>query len=638
MSPCSILRHGLMAAALGLATALSAGAAPFSPIVTETEGTGPHERVLRFKVNPLARFHRLDRQVPLVAPVRAAIESGKADARALRRTVEEQAFRQGLSVFSISLGIDSALTTIVEQGYVDDLLPDAASRLLPGLGTGLTYLGLGLTVYQIALGPASGDGRPEILNAYKGVSGFLLGRFGTPGVQLAMIAALPIDIALNVFGEGAWSAREDAWRQSYRKYYREMDAGAKRAALGSVGRFPPTLAERVAAIRARREGGRTINEWKILLEWYLRNMNDPGRFTNVIETEVRNYVAKFWDSPRFDEYAADVDQSIAGYARGASLTAAIRKRLEDEHYSVVMAKLIRDVLPGIARDRWLEALQAQADRLNRELRDALNAPITVEVAAYGLDAPAKFHMLLADGDSWTGTLTPCASLRVRMTRFAWVKAGFPDTIRLDAPDGAVERTFTPDPDDAHAEVVFGTPRAEGPVANLGRREGPQDCTITTRGGGQAPRQATAQRPARPDGTLQAATTAAGCTLIGRYDGSDWTAASMGQPLEDGSGTAFAPPRFDAIARLSGCRLDGVETLSDLLGDSRCRVQRVARTRTDDGRETVTRCNAEMTLEIAGVWATVDGDWQYTPFARDQLDEVGREYRKMLDRLPGAGLQ
>jgi hypothetical protein len=635
MSFCSTLRRGALAGIVCLTTT-AASAEPFSPILTETAGRGPQERVQRFKVNPLAEFYPLDRAVPLSPPIRAAIEAGKEDRRDLRQTIEDQAFRQGVSVFSISLGIDSALNTLLEQGYVDDLFPDAASRVVPKLGTGLTYLGLALTVYQIALGPASGDGRPEILNAYKGVLSYLLGRFGTPGIQLAMIAGLPIDISLNFFGDAAWSAREDAWRQSYRKYYREMEAGAKRAALGSVGRFPPTLEERVADIRARREGGRTINEWKILLEWYLRNINRPDKFSRVIETEVRNYAAKFWDSSRFDEYAADVDQSTAGYARGASLTKAIKDKLEAEHYSIIMAKMIRDVLPEITRDRWLKALKAQADKLNREVRPELNAPITIEVAAFGIEGATKFHMLLADGDTWTGTLTPCKSLRLQMTKFAWVKAGFPDTIRLDAPDGAVERKFTL-ADDA-AEVVFGNPESTGPVATLTRTEGPQECTITARGGGKPARQTTEQRPPRPGTTLQSAATAAGCILIGRYDGSEWSAASMGKALEDGTGTDFAAPRFDGIARLSNCRIDKIQTFSDLMGDTKCRVNRLYTERTSDGRDVMTRCSADMTLEIEGVWTTTDGEWRYVPFARDQLDEIGREYQKMLDKLPGAGMQ
>lgn len=645
----SLLRRGFLASVLSL-TVTAAAAQTYSPILTETEGKGPKERVVRFKVNPLAESYPLDRQVSLVAPVQAAIEAGEDHALELGRTLEDQAFRQGLSIFSIGTGIGGAVATVLEQGYVDELFPASlATRVFPKLSSGLTNLGLALTMYQIALGPTSGDDRPAILNAYKGVTSYLLSRFGTPGVQLAMIAALPIDISLSYFGDAAWSAREDAWRQSYQKYYKEMDESAKAAYFGSVGRFPPTLEERVAEIRARKEGGRTINEWKILLVWYLDNINRPEKFKQVLEVEVRNYVTLFWDSARFSEYAADVDQATAGYARGTSLTRETKKKLEDEHYSTIMAKLIRDVLPEIALDRFIKGLADQAGKLNREVRPELNAPLKIELSAFGLESPTKFHLLLENGDTWKGTLTPGEPLRVQLTKLAWFKAGFPDTIRLDAAGGAVERRFVFEQDEAL--VVFGTPEADGMIVSYRREEGPQDCTITARGGGRPERTTTEQRAARPDAPLQTATTTEGYVLIGRFDGTTWSEAAPGRILGgrrdfDGAGLSlgqgdlvFAAPYFEWITGLSACRADETELLTDaLLPDFTCRVHRQHREKTAQGRETVTRCSAEMHLQMDGVWAEVDGKRQYVPLEREQFDTFGREYQNMLERLPGAGLK
>ncbi len=631
--------------ALVVAPAAGARAESFTPIRVETKGDGPKERVVRFEVNPLARFHPLDKQVPLVAPIRAAMEDQQAQARDLLRTAEEQAFRQGLSLISADLGIMGAGATLFEHLSGSSAVSSAYSKL----GSALNNLGLALTLYQLALGPVSGDGRPEILNAYKGVASYLMGRFGTPGMQLAMIAGLPIDVSLSYFGEAAWSAREDAWRQSYKKYYRETEQAAKDRYYGSVGRLPPTLEERVAEIRNRTEGGRTINEWKLLLAWYLDNINRPEKFSSVMHTEVRNYVSLFWDSARFSEYAADVDQATAGMARGASLTKAIRKKLEDEHYSVIMAKLMRDVLPEIARERFLDGLNEQVATLNREVRPELNAPLTLEVSAFGLEGPTKFHMLLGDGETWRGTLKPGEPLHIRLTKLAWLKAGFPDTIRLDRPDGAVTRRFVFERDEAL--VVFGTPEAEGIITSFDRSEGPQDCTVTTRSKGRPDRQRQEQRPANPGTRLQTAVSPGKYLLVGRFDGAAWTAAAPGRVLGVarganagvpalGQGDAiFAAPYFERITAISDCEGKVGDTpLAQMTQPFRCRVHRLHRARAGDGGETVTRCTAEMRLQLAGAWhETADGH-EYVPFDRDQLKAIGREYENMLDRLPGAGVQ
>jgi len=619
----------LLAGALALGPARPA-AAPFSPILVETTGSGPKEKVTRFKVNPLARFHRLDRQLPLMAPIDAAIAAGQESGQALQDKLEEQAFRQGLGIFSIGVGVTGAAVTALEQGYVDDLFPTAAGRVLPKLGSALNYLGLALSVYQLAIGPATGDGRAEIVNAYKGVSGFLIGRFGTPGMQLAMIAALPIDISLSYFGDAAWSAREDAWRQSYRKYYREMTAARDRYATAQE-------------IRARSEGGRTKAEWKRLLSWYLDNITKPERFKNVIETEVRNYVQLFWSSPRFPEYAADVDQAIVGYARGASLTQAIKDKLEAEHRSVIMAMLIRDVLPELARERWLEGLAEQVEKLNDEARPELNAPLTLEVSAYGLKQPTKFHMLLEDDKTWTGTLRPGEPLRIRLTKLAWFKAGFPDTLRLDAPEGAVERRFTFEQDEAL--VVFGQPGVSGLISDVGRKEGVQDCVITRQGGGKPTRQERVTRPARPGTALHTAITPGGYLLLGRFDGSGWTAASPGRilgsrRLADTAGPTlgqgdliFAAPYFEGITALSDCRAEKVDTLHETLAPPyQCRIHRLHREKNTAGREIVTRCAADVALRLDGFWTELGGRRQYVPIDHEQLEHIGREYQNMLEGL------
>jgi hypothetical protein len=258
-------------------------------------------------------------------------------------------------------------------------------------------------------------------------------------------------------------------------------------------------------------------------------------------------------------------------------------------------------------------------------------------------------MPLRDGDTWSGTLRPGEPLRIALTKLAWLRAGFPDTIRLDHPEGAMERTFVFEQDEAL--VVFGTPEAEGLITSFRREEGPQDCIITTRSAGRPDRRTQEQRPAQPGETLQTAVSPEKYLLLGQFNGAEWTAAAPGRVVGTaragdaetpalGQGDAvFAAPYFERITAISDCEAKVADDpLGQMTEPFRCRVHRLHRERTGDGAETVTRCTADLRLELAGAWhETADGH-EYVPFDRDQLEMIGREYQNMLDRLPGAGIQ
>ncbi|MEH6740580.1 MAG: hypothetical protein V7695_18855, partial [Sulfitobacter sp.] len=244
-------------------------------------------------------------------------------------------------VFNLGFGAGGSAGTIAEN-----VLEMGGLKNVNGA---MTNLGLFMTVWQVNIDLCSGDINSAGINAYKGILGYAIGKWGSSALQVANVATFVIDVALQEFGKGAWLARTDAWRQVYTKYYRERDTGAEAGEYGVQPIWSESKEKKLTRLKAQTEGGRTINEWKFLLDYYRQKARSPGGFEALVLAEVQNYVARFWESAEFEVESRDIDSSVFGFARGASLTEGIKQKLEEEHRAKLMAVLVKKVFPEIAR-------------------------------------------------------------------------------------------------------------------------------------------------------------------------------------------------------------------------------------------------------------------------------------------------
>lgn len=587
-------------------------AQPFKPILAETAGSGPGRQVTGFRVNP--EVYELDarRKKTLVsARTLQALADGRIAADEARR--EEMGRVEGWTALGNILDATGSVSMAIEHGGGIDALGK--------INTVLTYAGLFMAVWQLNLDLSQGDWDKGAVNAYKGFLSFTLGRFGAPMVQASSLGLFAINYSLTTLGEAAWLARTDAWRQIYTAYYREADAAARAGELGPMHDYlQPTFEQRLAGIRGRVEGGRSVNEWKFLLAHYYAGARSPESFEAIVMSELDNYVSRFWRSPRFDEYVASHGRGRVDISRAVDVSAAIRTRLDEEHKSRLLAMFAEKVFPEIAHKAWVRSLEAEVKRLDAELRPELNSRLLLDISAYDLAAVTRFSMPLPAGGAWSGNLEPGKTRTIAMTRLAYILAGLPDTIALEGADGTAEQTFRFVED--KASVTFGMPQAQL-ITVYDRRESELACETVTRLKTGETRKSTGTRSPPGAGPVSFAVLPTH-VLFGRYDGdAGWTLASPGT-FEAGSGVMrLGSPRFEGLTALAQCSGGFLE--GDTLADARCRAER-HEIRLIDAGETETLCASTMTLSIKGAYMPhAEGGMQYFPLDGEQ----GRMLRNML---------
>ena len=622
----SIISFSLLLASLAMVLVvlwpLSARAAVYNPFIMvldqKTEGK-PNQTIVRFEVEKGAPGHLVRGGSFVPAEIHSKVVGAtRARNRAAVREIVKQA---GWNWFSGSVGWVGNAGTFAEHAL-------AITTLEKFNGT-MTNLGALLTGVQVMIDLSQGDNQQAGIDAFKGTLGFLIGKFGTAALQIANIGVVMIDQSLNEFGTTAWAEREQAWRYVYQQYYDEHFGGARTKGVSTID-----LKERFEAIEARTDGGRSLDDWSVISAFYLKNTKTARQFKALLHADIEIYVNKFWDSPNFTEYASDGGWSTAGLARATSLTKEIQANLNAEHSGVLWMVLATRVLPAVQRVLIRETLQAQAAKLTKSLKDTLNQKMTIEVSAYNLTEPTRIEFMLPNGGSWRGTLKPGKSLKARITKIAFIKAGFPDTIVLHGPDGDQQKTFAIADDEA--VVVFGTPKVDQ-IVDLSREESPLSCTVTVTEQDGHMETSTETRPAPSATRLQQGINGIGGLILGQFSPEEgWQAASPG--IFEAGQMRLGAPYFEDIHSLNAPKM--VETKGDLFGafaDQKYTVSRVTRHKGEFGELHKAECTSTMTLTVQGFFAEVEGKMTYVPLDRDQMQTIEDSYgnaRDIVENLPG----
>lgn len=584
-------------------------------MVVENEGTA-REKVIEFRINPEVK-DRLANMRSFVSD-RGLSQMTNAQTLANREAMEDAAAAEGWGMFNLGFGAGGAVGTIAENAL--------EMGGLQNVNGAMTNLGLFMTVWQVNIDLCSGDNQSAGINAYKGVMGYAIGKWGSSALQVANVATFVIDIALQEFGKGAWLARTDAWRQVYTKYYREREADAEAGEYGEQPLWSESKEKKLERIRNQTEGGRTINEWKFLLDVYRQNAHSSSGFNAMVLNEVDRYVARFWDSKDFDTEASNIDSATWGLSRGGSLTDEIKQKLEDEHRTKLMAMMVKKVFPEIARRQWYRSLEGIVQDLNDTTRAELNDVIRIDIGAFDLVAPAKIVLKKPNGGEWSGNLLPDTPRTLQITKLAMLKAGWPTEISLELPEGTQTRPLVPIND--IAVISFGEPNTPM-ITVYDRKESALSCTVTTiplKG------ERTVRKETRtaPTGDLDIASYAVGSAtnfsislVMGDFNGEDWISASPGAVGKGGKGMFFTVPRYEDITKITAC--DGGFLAGEGLMHATCTAERRIDIEDAKGTRTETLCTSQITLKVKGAYTTIGDKMTYI-----KLDgEVGDNLRDAL---------
>ncbi len=609
-------RAALTAAVMVMATSVCADE-KFKKLlmVVQNEGT-IREKVVEFTIKPEVK-DRLATMRSFVSD-RGLRNMTEAQTLSNREAMEKAAAEEGWGMFNLGFGAGGSVGTIAENTL--------EMGGLQNVNGAMTNLGLFMTIWQVNIDLCSGDNQAAGANAYKGLMGYAIGKWGSSALQVANVATFVIDVALQEFGKGAWLARTDAWRQAYTKYYREREDEAAAGEYGVQPLWSESKEKKLARVRGQTEGGRTINEWKFLLDHYRQKASSAAGFEGMVILEIEKYIGRFWDSENFQVESRNIDGSSWGFGRGASLTDKIKKKLEDEHRAKLMAMLVKKVFPEIARRQWYRSLEGIVADLNDKTRTELNDVIRIDIGAFDLAAPAKIVLKKPSGGAWTGTLLPNKPRSLQITKLAMLKAGWPTEISLELPEGTQTRPLVPIND--IAVISFGEP-VTPMITVYDRKESAMSCSVVTIPLKGARSERTETRPAHT-GDLHIASYAVGSVesysinlVMGDFNGESWAAASPGAVGNGGAGMFFAVPRYEDIHKITHC--DGGFLAGEGLMKASCTVERRTETEDAKGARTETRCTSQITLKVKGAYTTIGEEMKYIPLDGD----VGKNLRDAL---------
>lgn len=557
---------GFRSLVAGLAIALAAPASA-DPIVTVTQGSGPGERVLEYRLAPDAldfRSGTVEMQTLI-----GAIETGAASARA------EAEYTAGLQLFGDAYGGVQVIGTLGEKAL--------QLGALSGVTELMGYGGMIFAVVQVANDLDQGNDTAAAGTAYKAMLEFAVSTYGWSAVQVAGASLYFFDITLREWEAGVRQSYLDRWRPGLQRYFREDPV---------VRRDKNDWTRRVWSLylQAEREAGD------------LRDA-DVNRFRDLMDAELTTYVGHV--NIENISFYTELERTGGG---GGGLNDQIIGALRAEQKLALEAMLARDVLPQIglrARERQLINLVA---RMNRDQVSRMNRPIMLAVTAWGVPAGSQVRIAALGGD-WGGPLAADGTFTLEFTRHAWLKAGLPDRIFLASPEGEVSAPLTVLGDQAVA--IFGAPQAAAITRSV-LTEGERSCRLSrftlTR---QFIDSEGYRFPAHSPVTMDTANLADNRIIAGIYDAgaNRWRQASPGVYLY-GTQLHFGPPLLDGLSILDSCNTS-LFTPAGQVATGQCRfIRQSERLR---GNEILQmRCESDGQIAVSGVFADMGDGFQYFP--------------------------
>ncbi|MCC5987057.1 MAG: hypothetical protein JJT95_05195 [Pararhodobacter sp.] len=553
------VRLSILAAALALPGAAPLGAQTAYerfPIRIETLNSGPGELVSRFRVDSMAEVYYsrygLSESDPFVQILSRAHPTAQADW--LQENIDETVLGSLLDYYGIVSGIGGPIGAAWPGG------------LWESLASSLGYVGLGLTAGKVAYDVARGETGQAVWTASVGSVGFLIGTYGTPGVQMVALAALVTEFTVRRTGsallEATHGRRLDASEAAYRRFF-ELPAHQRGA-----------------------------DDWYAVVTRILRNRLSPQEAADALEREIAAYVSRPWDDSYFwEEIVPDTGSRVVGITRFAVITPEQRAEIEARARERINETLNTVVFARAARQMWLDTLDAAAADANTHLRPHLNSLWELTIVAHDIDAPTRFTIRVPGHRGWSGMLEPGVPRVVHISTLAILRANQrsgeiqetqtlvesgpgwlhePREIELETPQGTLAQLVIWD-ENRRATVQFGEPEALYVLAYR-REEGAQGCTRTWQHPGQPETTETLSLPPHPTGILHMGVGGRLQLIMGQFNDIDgWVERSFG--ASDGANLHFTPPLFDNITALESC--EAQLFLGVLFERARCSVRRIA---------------------------------------------------------------
>lgn len=571
MRPWILLTIAALAAGLplvGNGQDVGAGRDSAALMTPVTEGRGPGESVVEFKVAPDAGAARLSDAG--IAALAGGITANAAIAQ------HNAALELGIQAFGDSAGALGSLATLAEHAlFLDQFGP---------VNNALTNIGGVLALAQVSRDVWNGRTDAAVTGAIKGWMSFAISKWGWSTLQVGGIALFVVDVTLREWQKGVSDIALEGLRCHYAAWYRQHP--------------------------------RSISDWKARV-WQLYLLAEKeGRqgFPDYLDIELTRYANLALQDPEWITYG-DCGSSTMGLGHSD-----IEARLTEEHKLLLGKLLVKEVLPEIGERAWRRNLDAQVAWANTHLLPRLNKVITLEVTTYGYPAGARMVMPLPNGGEWAGKLRPEGTFKAAITRYALAKAGFPEIVRVETEAGVEERRLTLSGD--RLVAMFGAP--ETPLVSRFRlTEQTGQCRITRIGTDGSREEELQDSAARAPQDVDFAMLPNGNWVMGHYAAEGgWSTASPG--ATSGDRIDFGAPLWDGITAFKGCDVSFLG--DDKLARTSCSVERFDSKQVNARLRIDRLCAASARLDLSGVFSAMGAD-QTTYYPLD-----GPEGQMIVDML------
>lgn len=519
------------------------------PLLTvETEGRGPSERVKAIVQAQNADKHRLpDANISALSSALSA--KNYEAARAARLAL-------GVTAFGNTQGVFGAMGTLAEHA--------AFSKSFSRVNNALNNIGLVLAIAQVSRDAANGKTAEALYGSMKAMVNFAIGRWGSSAMQIAGVATFVFDVTLSEWQAGLTDIGKSVWSCRYRAYY---DAH-----------------------------GMKVSDWKtkaLKLYKFAENDGNAAWFNTYLDGAINEYVQRAFTSGSLELYSECNGSSFGD-------TETIKRMIEAEYKGVLELMLVEKVLPEIALYAWKKNLLQQVSNANYELKPQLNQTYLLEVTAYDAPEGARIVMPLPNGGEWGGKLREDGTFRAKLTYFALMKAGFPETVTLETADGSTRQQLVIA--EGRMTTTFGAPHTPI-VVRYALDEGEQSCTLRRMQAGKPTTVETQSRPARGGSTVDMATTMNGTMFLGKFDIiGGWSPASPGRFTS--KAMLFGAPYYDDIQSMENCKFDMLSEARLVEGD--CTIERLERKAVSTNVTIERICISSANLELIGIFAALSG--------------------------------
>lgn len=523
--------------------------ATLGPLIeVETTGKGPGETITAFRLSKNAIGIALpDEKVAALG--QALLDSNAANEKQL-------SIDFALQSLGLGAGATNAAGTMLEHAlWLDEFGP---------INSAMNHFGLAVAVLQMARDVASGDTRAATVGGLKAYLSWAISKWGWRGVQIGGVAFFVFDLTLSKWQSGLTEIAVDVWYCRYSAWYKEK--------------------------------GRSVPDWKIKAwDLYLAaEGKDDRSYDSYVDGVLNDYVGLAFADPLLATYG---DCGASSFGDQANIKSIIMA----EHKAVLRKMLATKVMPEIAQRARLRSLRAEVTQAQETLMPKLNRTLFLEVTAYGVAGAARVVMPLPAGGEWFGKLREDGTFRASITLYAALKAGFPDTVRLETENGVEERKLVLS--GYRLTAMFGAPQT--PLVSRYRlSETGLSCTLKRIAADGTASSETTGADARPTAEVDFAMLANGAWVFGRFNPqTGWSPASPG--MTTGTKITLGAPLYDNIRAFEGCTI-GFLT-DDALAKGDCRIERFERKAVND-RTTIERtCTATAELELIGIYSTMGSE-------------------------------